>query len=79
MHGYAERIYGCRQQSPVQDNHTNQDVGIKILEMKYFSVILEIGTDEDPENVVKEVLEADPRIKDVIIDSVVEIEDYEKA
>lgn len=47
--------------------------------MKYFSVILEIGTDEDPENVVKEVLEADPRIKDVIIDSVVEIEDYEKA
>ena len=65
--------------SPVQDSHTNQDVGIKILEMKYFSVILEIGTDEDPENVVKEVLEADPRIKDVIIDSVVEIEDYEKA
>lgn len=47
--------------------------------MNYYSIIIEVGTDEDPENVVKEVLEADPRIKDVIIDSVVEIEDYEKA
>lgn len=46
--------------------------------MKYYSVILEVGTDEDPENVVKEALEADPRIKEVIVDSVVEIEDYEK-
>lgn len=46
--------------------------------MKYYSVILEVGTDEDPENVVKEALEADPRIKDVIVDSVVKIEDYEK-
>lgn len=46
--------------------------------MNYYSIILEVGTDEDPENVVKEVLEADPRIKNVIVDSVVEIEDYEK-
>ena len=46
--------------------------------MKYYSVILEIGTDEDPENVVKEVLEADPRVKEVIVDSIVKIEDYEK-
>lgn len=47
--------------------------------MNYYSIILEVGTDEDPENVVKEALLADPRIKDVIVDSVVEIEDYEKA
>lgn len=46
--------------------------------MKYYSMILEVGTDENPENVVKEALEADPRIKGVIVDSVVEIEDYEK-
>lgn len=46
--------------------------------MKYYSVILEVGTDEDPENVVKEALEADPRVKEVIIDSVVKIDDYEK-
>lgn len=46
--------------------------------MNYYSIILEIGTDDDPENVVKEALEADPRIKDVIIDSVVEIENYEE-
>lgn len=46
--------------------------------MKYYSVILEVGTDENPENVVKEALEADPRIKEVVVDSVVEIEDYEK-
>lgn len=46
--------------------------------MKYYSVILEVGTDEDPENVVKEALEADPRVKDVIVDSVVKIEDYGK-
>lgn len=46
--------------------------------MKYYNIILEVGTDEDPENAVKEALEADPRIKDVIVDSVVEIEDYEK-
>ena len=46
--------------------------------MNYYSIILEVGTDEDPENAVKEALWADSRIKDVIIDSVVEIEDYEK-
>lgn len=46
--------------------------------MKYYSIILEVGTDEDPENVVKEALEADPRIKEVIIDSVVKIEEYEE-
>ena len=46
--------------------------------MKYYSVILELGTDEDPENVVKEALEADPRGKEVIVDSIVEIEEYEK-
>lgn len=46
--------------------------------MKYYSIILEVGTDENPENVVKEALEVDPRIKGVIVDSVVEIEDYEK-
>lgn len=46
--------------------------------MKYYNIILEVGTDEDPENAVKEALEADPRIKDVVVDSVVEIEDYEK-
>lgn len=46
--------------------------------MKYYSIIIEVGTDENPENVVKGALEADPRIKGVIVDSVVEIEDYEK-
>lgn len=46
--------------------------------MKYYSVILELGTDEDPENAVKEALEADPRVKEVIVDSIVEIEEYEK-
>lgn len=46
--------------------------------MKYYSIILEAGINEDPENVIKEALEADPRIKGVIVDSVVEIEDYEK-
>lgn len=46
--------------------------------MKYYSIIIEVGTDEDPENVVKEALEADPRVKDVIVDSIVKIEDYEK-
>ena len=46
--------------------------------MKYYSVILELGTNEDPENVVKEALEADPRVKEVIVDSIVEIEEYEK-
>ena len=46
--------------------------------MNYYSIIIEVGTDEDPENAVKEALEADPRIKDVIVDSIVEIEDYEK-
>ena len=46
--------------------------------MKYYSIILEVGTDEDPENVVKEVLEADPRVKEVIVDSIVKIEDKEK-
>ena len=46
--------------------------------MNYYSIILEVGTDEDPENAVKEALWADPRIKDVIIDSVVEIENYEE-
>ena len=46
--------------------------------MKYYSIILEVGTDEDPENVIKEDLEADPRIKEVIVDSVVKIEEYEE-
>ena len=46
--------------------------------MKYYNVILELGTNEDPENVVKEALEADPRVKEVIVDSIVEIEEYEK-
>ena len=46
--------------------------------MNYYSIILEVGTDEDPENAVKEALEADPRIKEVIVDSVVKIDDYEE-
>lgn len=46
--------------------------------MNHYSIILEIGTDEDPENVVKEALETDPRIKEVIVDSVVKIDDYEE-
>ena len=46
--------------------------------MKYYSVILEVGTNEDPENVVKEALEVDPRVKEVIVDSIVEIENYEE-
>lgn len=46
--------------------------------MKYYSIIIEVGTGEDPENVVKEALEADPRVKEVIVDSIVKIDDYEK-
>lgn len=46
--------------------------------MNYYSIIVEVGTDEDPENAIKEALEADPRIKEVIVDSVVKIDDYEE-
>ena len=46
--------------------------------MNYYSIILEVGTDEDPENVVKEALEADPRVKEVIVDSIVKIDNYEE-
>ena len=46
--------------------------------MKYYSIIIEVVTDEDPENVVKEALEADSRVKEVIVDSIVKIDDYEE-